>query len=89
MKIQYNKWAELLNTKLVEHNQSIRVIDYSCNTITLSNGETLQGNKFEKFKKRVMNKKTDLWVNNIDKLVNGTITETEIMKICGFHYVFF
>lgn len=78
MKIQYNKWAELLNTKLVEHNQSIRVIDYSCNTITLSNGETLQGNKFEKFKKRVMNKKTDLWVNNIDKLVNGTITETEI-----------
>ena len=35
MKIQYNKWAELLNTKLVEHNQSISVIDYSRNTLTL------------------------------------------------------
>ena len=68
MKIQYNKWAELLNTKLVEHNQSIRVIDYSCNTITLSNGETLQGNKFEKFKKRVMNKKIDLYIEFMLKL---------------------
>ncbi len=78
MKIQYNKWTELLNTKLVEHNQSIRVIDYSCNTLTLSNGEVLQGDKFKKFKKRVMNKQTDLWVSNIDKLINGFITEAEI-----------
>jgi hypothetical protein len=78
MKIQYNKWIELLNNKLIEHNQNIRVIDYSSGTLTLSNGKTLQDSKFDKFKKRVMNKKTTLWVSNMDNLLNDTVTEKEI-----------
>lgn len=78
MKIQYNEWIELLNARLIEHNQSIRVIEYSSGTLTLSNGNTLQDSKFEKFKKRVMNKKTTLWVSNTDNLLNGTTTEKEI-----------
>lgn len=78
MKIQYNKWIELLNNRLIEHNQSIRVIEYSSGTLTLSSGETLLDNKFKKFKKRVMNKKTTMWVNNMDNLFHGTVTEKEI-----------
>lgn len=78
MKIQYNEWIKLLNSRLIEYNQSIRVIEYSSGTLTLSNSKTLQDSKFEKFKKQVMNKKTTLWVSNMDNLLNGIVTEKEI-----------
>lgn len=78
MKIQYNDWITLLNSKLIEHNQSIRVIDYFKGTLTLSNGKTLQGSEFAQFKKRVMHKTTTEWVNSIDNLLDGTITEKEV-----------
>lgn len=81
MKITYKKWINILNEKLRSHDQSILVIDYNKETITLSNGRTLQDKEFIYFKKRILNKKTNEWVKNSDRLLNGEITESEIKSI--------
>ena len=78
MKITNQQMIIRLNTVLENHNQSTRVVSYTGNCITLSTGLTLTDNNKHKFYKRTMNTKTDLWVNHIDDLLSGVITEEEI-----------
>lgn len=78
MKTSYKKWIEILNSRLELFNQSIRVISFIKQELTLSNNTTLTGAEFTRFKKRVMNDKTDIWVNNMDNLLNGVVTEQQI-----------
>lgn len=78
MKTSYKKWIEILNGRLELFNQSIRVISFIKQELTLSNNMTLTGTEFTRFKKRVMNDKTDIWVNNMDNLLNGVVTEKQI-----------
>lgn len=78
MKLSYENWLNLLNSKLIEFGQKTRVVKYGPDTLELSNGMVLVNAEFDRFKKRVMNKKTDCWVKNIDVLFNGKITEKEI-----------
>ncbi len=81
MLITYKKWIEKLNQKLMEFQQTILVVEYTKQSLTLSNGVVLVENKFQKFKKRILNKKTNEWVKNSDRLIKGEITEFEIKSI--------
>lgn len=78
MKITYDEWIKKINDKLAQHNQLIRVIEFGKQHLKLSNGIMLTGNEFSRFKKRIFNEKTDIWVTNLDNLVAKTITEKEI-----------
>lgn len=84
MKITYTKWIDILNERLKAYEQNIRVIDFKKKSLTLSNNMILNNNDFSKFKKRILNKKTDLWVKNTDKWLNDSLQEAEIKsKICA------
>jgi hypothetical protein len=81
MKISYSSWIRQLNSRLAKAGQTIRVIEYGQNQLKLSNGLTLSGNEFTRFKKRVMNPKTNLWLVNVDKLFNGLLIEADIKSM--------
>lgn len=78
MKITYEQWKDRLNERLEYYNQQVRVLTFGKLTLQLSTGETLTQPEFGKFKKRVMNSKTDLWVRHMDLLLAGVITDMEI-----------
>lgn len=67
-----------LNDIFEKHQQKTRIIFWSAGKIELNDGLILSGNDKKKFVNRVTNKKTDLWVNNVDRLLNGEITDDEI-----------
>jgi hypothetical protein len=56
-------------------------MDFGKLKLKLSTGDTLTQPEFSKFKRRVMNAKTDLWVKNMDSLVAGRVTEKEIKSM--------
>ena len=66
------------NTLLETHNQKIRLIEYTGNSVLLSSGILLENDAKRKFCKRIVNNKTNLWITNVDKLLSGEITEREI-----------
>jgi len=66
------------NTLLETHNQKIRLIEYTRNSVLLSSGILLENDAKRKFCKRIVNNKTNLWITNVDKLLSGEITEQEI-----------
>jgi hypothetical protein len=78
MKKTKNQMMEELNYKLAGFFQLTKIVEYSGKFIKLSSGVTLEGNDKIKFCKRVLTSKTDLWVKNIDKLLSGEITESQI-----------
>lgn len=67
-----------LNFKLQEYQQLTRLVEWSKDQITLSTGKILKNLDRARFIKRIMNPKTDLWCKNIDRLLNGEVTELEI-----------
>lgn len=75
-----DEWKNKLNTRLDDYGQITRVMAYTRNTITLSNGVMLSGNSMRMFKRRVLNTH-DVWVKNMDSLLSGGITEQEIKSI--------
>lgn len=81
MLISYTKWIEILNNRLISFGQKILVVKFSKQTIELSNGMILTGSDFTKFKKRINNKKTDMWVKNSDNLFTGKISEHAIKSM--------
>jgi hypothetical protein len=81
MKISYEQWKDRLNERLASYKQHIRVVDFGKLTLLLSTGDTLTQPEFGKFKRRVMNIKTNLWVKNMDSLLAGTVTETQIKSM--------
>jgi hypothetical protein len=78
MKISYQEWIKRLNLRLTEANQQIRVLEVDKHGIQLSDGRFLTGNQAVRFKKRTMNKSTNLWVSNMDALLAGTVSEKQI-----------
>lgn len=78
MKKTAQQIIDALNGRLIEFNQSTRVIEYSGKSIKLSTGQVLVDNDKDKFCKRLMNSKTNLWAQNIDLLLSGTVTDKEI-----------
>lgn len=84
MKITYEKWKTLLNERLEYFNQTTRVIEYNKQEIRLNDGTKLTGTEYKKFKKRLMNTKTTLWIENIDAILSGKITVKQIKsKLCS------
>lgn len=81
MKITYNEWIVILNKRLEQHNQSLRVIEFGKQYLRLSNDVIIVNKEFAKFKKRILNDKTDIWVKNMDNLFHGIITEAAIKSI--------
>jgi hypothetical protein len=81
MKISYEQWKDRLNERLTSYKQHIRVVDFGKLTLLLSTGDILSQPEFGKFKRRVMNTKTNLWVKNMDSLLAGTVTETQIKSM--------
>jgi hypothetical protein len=78
MKVTYQQMIDRLNSKLSDHKQLTRIVDYTGSMVVLSSGASLVDAEKHRFCKRVMNKKIDLWVNHIDDLLSGKITEEEI-----------
>jgi uncharacterized FlaG/YvyC family protein len=78
MKKTSQQMIDKLNTRLLEEDQTTRIIQYSVSKITLSNGNILTEKDKLKFCKRLLNPKTNLWAKNIDNLLIGIITEKEI-----------
>jgi hypothetical protein len=78
MKLTATQMVDRLNTKLIEYNQLTRVIGYTGKSISLSTGIILLDNNKDRFCKRLLSTKTILWASNIDNLLNGLITASEI-----------
>jgi hypothetical protein len=72
------KMMDKVNGILLYHQQIIRIISWSGTTITLSNGSILSNKEKQRFVRRVTSTKTDQWAKNIDKLIQGNISEKEI-----------
>lgn len=72
---------EEFNSRLELFGQSIRVVEYSVSAIVLSSGLRLINNDRYKFCRRIMNKKTDEWIKNIDRLLAGEIKESEVKSV--------
>lgn len=67
-----------LNNKLKQFKQKAIVIEYSSAYIILENGIMFEHNERLRFIRRVLNKKTNIWVENMDDLLVGNISEFEI-----------
>lgn len=78
MKITYDTWINIINQQLIAFQQKILVVSINKNEIKMSNGSVLSDKDIAKFKKRILNKKTNEWVKNSDNLFNGIISEREI-----------
>jgi hypothetical protein len=76
-----NQMIEKINGILEKYNQLVRVVFWSSTEIKLSNGTVYTNGDRKKFILRITNKKTDLWVKNIDKLLDGSISESEIKSL--------
>lgn len=74
MKKTSQQMIETLNCKLQEYEQTTRVIELGSTYIVLDNGCKLEHNERLKFIRRIFNKKTNLWVKNIDSILSGDIT---------------
>jgi hypothetical protein len=78
MKKTKNQMMKDLNDKLSEFSQLTQIVEYSAKSIKLSSGVVLEGNDKIKFCRRLLTSKTTLWGKNIDKLLSGEITESQI-----------
>lgn len=78
MKKTADQMMTIINNKLAEYAQSIRVVEWSGKNIMLSTGKILTNSNRARFIKRIMNTKTDLWCRCMDRLISGKITESEI-----------
>ena len=78
MKKTADQMMTIINNKLTEYTQSIRVVEWSGKNIILSTGKILTNSDRARFIKRIMNTKTDLWCRCMDRLISGEITESEI-----------
>jgi hypothetical protein len=78
MKKTNNSWIVDINNLLTHYGQITRIVDYKNKTVELSNGILISGKDLQKFKRRLLNKKTDIWVKNVDNLLDGAQTEKEI-----------
>lgn len=78
MKKTPNQIMEILNKRLEEFGQELRIEDYQANSLKLSTGVTLHDKDKRIFYRRINNKKTDIWIKNIDALLSGSMTEKEI-----------
>lgn len=78
MKKTANQMIDKINTILSNHQQKTRIVAWTGSAIILSGGQTLSRSDRLRFIRRITNNKTDLWVNNIDNLLSGQITEKEI-----------
>ena len=78
MKKTADQMMTIINNKLTEYAQSIRVVEWSGKNIMLSTGKILTNSDRARFIKRIMNTKTDLWCRYMDRLISGKITESEI-----------
>jgi len=78
MKKTSQQMLEKINYKLQEYEQKTRVVEWWSTYIVLENGCRLEHNERRKFTRRILNKKTNLWVKNIDSILSGDITEHEI-----------
>ena len=72
------KMIEKINTKLLEHNQKTKVIEWHPTYIILEDSSKLTNNDRIKFIRRIFNTKTTMWVDNIDNILNGSVTEKQI-----------
>lgn len=78
MKKTPQEMIETINCKLYEHNQMARVVEWGSKHIVLDNGIRLENNKRLRFIRRILNSPTTFWVENIDNLLSGKITESQI-----------
>lgn len=81
MKISYNDWMLRINLQLAHHGQTSQVVEFGKQYLKFNNGTEISGSDFSKFKRRIFNKKTDLWVSNIDNILGGNVTESEIKSL--------
>jgi very-short-patch-repair endonuclease len=78
MKKTSQQMIETINCILQEYEQKTRVVEWRSTYIVLENGSRLEHNERLKFTRRILNKKTNLWVKNIDSILSGDITDHEI-----------
>jgi len=67
-----------LNNKFLKFKQTTRVIECKKQSLVLSNNTIISGDEFVRFKRRMLNPKINVWVENLDKLINGIITDKQI-----------
>lgn len=75
MKRTSQQMIDRFNDRLAEYRQETRVVEYSGKKMALSNGVVLSNNDKYRFCKRIMNTATDLWIENLDKILSGEISE--------------
>lgn len=70
------------NLILANHGQLTRIVEWSGDSILLSNGTVLDKDSKRLFCRRITNKITDVWVKNIDDILNGSVL-VEDLKFAG------
>lgn len=69
-----------LNLILEKHNQLTRVSFLTATSITLTTGQIFTNVDRRKFVRRIVHKKTTLWVENTDNILNGIISPDDIKR---------
>ena len=72
------RMIEIVNNRLTSYQQKIRVVEWNSTHIKLSNGMVLHDNDRLRFIRRIKNTKTDLWIKNIDNLLDNQVSEHAI-----------
>ena len=78
MKRNPQKMLNDINALLEQFNQETRIVEWGGSKIVLNTGTILYDSDRLNFIRRVTNKKTDLWVKNIDNLLSGNISDSAI-----------
>jgi hypothetical protein len=69
-----------INEQLEKYQQKLRIIEYTAQFISLSNGCIISGAERKKFSAR-FRATTSIWIEKFDAIMNGEISETEIKHL--------
>lgn len=78
MRRTHKELTDLANSMFELYNQKVRVVDWAAKVIILSNGMSLVGNDRLYFYRRITHKTNDIWIKNMDSVLDGTANLDEI-----------
>jgi len=77
----FTQMMDRINHKLELNFQHVRVVSYKRSKLILSTGHKLEGKDAALFKRRIFSTYTNIWVEHMDDLLNGKITEVSIRRL--------
>ena len=77
----YSEIKERINDKLAQYNQTLSIDVCTKNLWSVTNGKEFTGVELQKFRRRLIYSKADIWCELFDQWMADTISESDIMNI--------